>query len=346
MFNCGDPQQSFYSPSIYDYLVPSDHFLRRLKEAVDFSFVNDLVRDLYSEQMGRPSLPPVLMVKALLLQYFYNISDDALEEALTANLFFKYFCDMEWDARGPDATSLVRFRGRLGPERFVAIFNAVVEQAAMRGLVSDALSVVDSTQVRAKVDMLRVRCRGKRNPDPDSRDGYKVPRKPFHGYKAHLAMDAGSQIITRMVITPGNVHDGRILPEVLDSHASLITADKAYDTNANLRLLHRLGIESAIIPRGDRSSQELWKHNRRQRVQTAIMRRRTIEPKVQELKNYHGLSRCRYWGLAKTTIQALLTALAVNLKRMVKLLYEPPRRRRRYNYYIPWYRRKLVTIGP
>ena len=64
MFNCGDPQQSFYSPSIYDYLVPSGHFLRRLKEAVDFSFVNDLVRDLYSEQMGRPSLPPVLMVKA------------------------------------------------------------------------------------------------------------------------------------------------------------------------------------------------------------------------------------------------------------------------------------------
>lgn len=342
MLNKGNPQISFYSAEIYDHLIPEDHFLRRLKSITDLSFVNRLVSKLYSKGMGRPSWPPVLMVKALLLQYLYNISDESLEEALTANLFFKYYCDLDWNARGPDATTLVKFRARLGPEKFARIFNEIVQQASDHGLISDALSIVDSTHVKARVDTFKARTTGK-SPDPDSRDGYKSDSKPFHGYKVHTGLDQGSQLLTKVEVTPGNVHDGKAFPQVMDSYACMVTADKAYDTNSNHRLLEENGIESAIIPRDNRKDQAIWVNAKRPRIKKAMKARKQKEKKYKELKNDHGLARCRYYGLAKTCIQAFLTATAVNLKRMVKLIFHKRKTRPSF-YYIPKPCRKLLHL--
>lgn len=342
MFNKGNPQISFSSTEMYEHLVSEGHFLRLLKKTVDLSFVNRLVSGLYSKQMGRPSWPPVLMVKALLLQYLYNISDDSLEEALTVNLAFKYYCDLDWNAKGPDATTLVKFRARLGPKRFARIFNEVVQQATDQGLISDALSIVDSTHVKARVDTFKARTTGK-SPDPDSRDGHKSDKKPFHGYKVHTSLDQGSQLFTKVEVTPGNVHDGKAFPEVMDSHACMVTADKAYDTNYNHELLEEKGIESAIIPKDNRKDQAIWENARRRRIKKAMSTRKQKEKKYKELKNDHGLARCRYYGLARTTIQALLAATVVNLKRMVKLIFHKRKTRPNF-YYIPKECRKLLHL--
>lgn len=343
MLNKGNPQISFYSTEMYDHLIPEDHFLRHLKRVIDFSFVNRLVSKLYSKSTGRPSWPPVLMVKALLLQYLYNISDDSLEEALTVNLAFKYYCDLDWNARGPDATTLVKFRARLGSKRFASIFNEVVQQANGHHLISDALSIVDSTDVKARVDTFKARTTGK-SPDPDSRDGYKSDKKPFHGYKVHTSVDRGSQLFTRVTVTPGNVHDAKAFPEVLDTYACMVTADKAYDTNRNHNLLEQEGIESAIIPKRNRKSPAIRENARRPRIKKAMSSRKETEKKYKELKNDHGLARCRYYGLAKTGIQAFLTATAVNLKRMVKLIFYPCKTRPTF-YYIPEGARKLLHLA-
>lgn len=52
-------------------LVPEDHFLRQLESAVDFTFIYDEVRGLYSADNGRPGIDPVVLVKYLLLGYLY-----------------------------------------------------------------------------------------------------------------------------------------------------------------------------------------------------------------------------------------------------------------------------------
>lgn len=342
MFNKGNPQISIFATQMYDHLIPQGHFLRRLKEIVDLSFVNRLAKPLYSQDTGRPSWPPVLMVKALLLQYLYNISDDSLEEALAVNLAFKYYCDLDWNAKGPDATTLVKFRSRLGPKRFARIFNEVVQQANDHSLISDALSIVDSTHVKARVDTFKARATGK-SPDPDSRDGYKSDNKPFHGYKVHTSLDRESQLLTKVEVTPGNVHDGKAFPKVMDSYACMVTADKAYDTNSNHGLLEEKGIESAIIPKDNRKDQAIWENARRPRIKKAMLARKQKEKKYKELKNDHGLARCRYYGLAKTRIQALLTATVVNLKRMAKLIFHKWKTRPSF-YYIPKECRKLLHL--
>jgi len=51
------PQASFYGSYLYDRIVPQDHLLRKINQTVDFSFVNGLVKDRYTPNFGRPSMP-------------------------------------------------------------------------------------------------------------------------------------------------------------------------------------------------------------------------------------------------------------------------------------------------
>ncbi|MBI5675023.1 MAG: IS1182 family transposase, partial [Nitrospirae bacterium] len=55
-------QVSFYS-YIYDAIIPKDHFLKRLQEAVDFGYVNETCEALYCEDFGRPGYEPLIMFK-------------------------------------------------------------------------------------------------------------------------------------------------------------------------------------------------------------------------------------------------------------------------------------------
>jgi IS5 family transposase len=121
--------------------------------------------------------------------------------------------------------------------------------------------------------------------------------------------------------TPGNTNDGKEFPKVVDTKAEMTTADKAYDTNKNHRLLKRNKTTSAIIAKKNRKSPRLRKRQVKPEIVAAQRERPKIERKFAELKRFHGLKEARYWGLAKMAIQFTMTAIACNLKRMVKLLF-------------------------
>jgi len=55
-------------------LVPENHLLRKVGQVVDFSFIRDRVKHLYSEDNGRPALDPVVLFKLLLLGYLYGFA--------------------------------------------------------------------------------------------------------------------------------------------------------------------------------------------------------------------------------------------------------------------------------
>ena len=101
----------------------------------------------------------------------------------------------------------------------------------------------------------------------------------------------------------------------------MTTADKAYDSTKNHRLLKRNKATSAIIAKRNRKSSRLKKHQIKSEIIAAQRERPKIERKFAELKRFHGLEKARYWGLAKMAIQFTMTAIACNLKRMVKLLF-------------------------
>ena len=315
-------QLSFYGDHIYDRVIPDNHFLKLLERAVDFSFVNDLCRDAYNPDVGRPAYEPQMMFKMLFLQFLYDISDRRIEEEVNFNLVLKWFVGLAIDESPPDATSLTRFRERLSAERFAGIFNQIVSLARDKGLISDRLSIVDSTHVKAKVDTFKMQNRPEHTPDKDARYGYKTKNKPFFGYKAHTGIDADSQLITKVETTSGNVHDSDVFRKVVDDKSQMVTADKAYDSKKNHRLLRRKKQRSAIIIKKNRKSKRLKKNHMKAEVQAAQRERPKIERKFAELKRYHGLAVARYWGLTKMAIQSLMAANTCNLKRMVRLMFQ------------------------
>ncbi|MDQ0884538.1 transposase [Peribacillus sp. V2I11] len=74
-----------------DQLVPANHLVRKIEAAIDFSFIYDLVKDMYSE-VGRPSIDPVILVKLTFIQYTFGIRSmrKTIEEVET-NMAYRWF---------------------------------------------------------------------------------------------------------------------------------------------------------------------------------------------------------------------------------------------------------------
>lgn len=334
MYKPEDRQRSFYD-AVYENGVPEGHFLRRLDGLIRWDRLEKRFRRFYVDK-GRDAHNPVMMFKLLVLQFLYDLSDRELEEAARDRLSFRWFCRIDPVGRPPDYTAFCRFRDRIGPETIKKLFDDLVNDAARSGLVLDKLSIVDATAIKAKVDTFKLKkpdddAPGSGGgsgggPDSDARWGKKSEKKPFFGYKAHAAMDDGSELITRIEVSPGDAHDGSFFPEVHDPYAEGVTADKAYDSESNFDLIRSSGQFPAIIPKKKRGKKHGHISGRyhdfeRPYYYRQKKRRPCIEHKFAEGKMRHGLGRARYWGLAKVRVQVFLTALALNLKRMVALTF-------------------------
>ena len=143
-------QESFYGSYLYDRIVPQDHLLRKINAVVDLSFVNDLVKDRYTRDFGRPAEDPQFMLRLCLLQYLYGDSDRHVIENDRLNLAYKYFLGLAVDEEVPDDTTISYFRAiRLGEEKFRKVFQQIVQQCIDKGLVKGRRQIVDSTHIIA-----------------------------------------------------------------------------------------------------------------------------------------------------------------------------------------------------
>ena len=76
---------------LYESIIPRDHILRRLKDSIDFSFVNPMMRKQYCENFGRPAKEPEMMFKLLFLKKLYDLSDEQLISRAQTDMAYKYF---------------------------------------------------------------------------------------------------------------------------------------------------------------------------------------------------------------------------------------------------------------
>lgn len=151
------------TPSLYDSVIgeayiPEDHILRRIRAAVDFSFVHELTADLYHDSLGRPAYDQEVLFRLIFLQIHYNLSDRQVVERAQTDHAFRFFLGIDWNHELPHPTSLTKFRNRLGEERFKAIFTRILRQAQEHRLVSGRRTFIDSTSVRADIAVPGFRC--------------------------------------------------------------------------------------------------------------------------------------------------------------------------------------------
>jgi|SRR6266540_401424 transposase len=134
-------------------LIPEDHLLRQVAEAVDFAFIRPLCRPYYSHT-GRPSIDPVVLFKMLLVGYLYGItSERRLAREITLNLAYRWFLGYDFDEQIPDHSVLSKARARFGPEVFESFFRRSIDLCGEAGLLDEGPVYVDSTLIQAAASL-------------------------------------------------------------------------------------------------------------------------------------------------------------------------------------------------
>ena len=136
-------------------LVPVGHLLRKVDGAVDFSFIRERAKHLYSEDNGRPALDPVVLFKLLLLGYLYGVrSERQLMREVEVNVAYRWFLGLKLRDKVPDASTLSQNRRRRFAESTIyqEIFDEIVELAMKKGLASGTVLYTDSTHLKANAN--------------------------------------------------------------------------------------------------------------------------------------------------------------------------------------------------
>lgn len=137
---------------IYEAIIPANHLLRRIKENIDFSFVNPMLRKQYCEHFGRPAKEPEMMFKLLFLKKLYDLSDEALISNAQTDMAYKYFLDLEPEAKMIDPSLLTKFRKtRITEDILEEMLKETIQQALDKGLIKSGTIIVDSTHTNAAV---------------------------------------------------------------------------------------------------------------------------------------------------------------------------------------------------
>ena len=133
-------------------LVPQDHFLRKLDQLVDFSFIYKETENYYCHHNGRPSIDPVILIKYLLVGFLFGInSERKIEQEIQVNMAYRWFLGLDLEERVPDHSTISQNRRRRfhGTDLFRRLFEQIVLQCIEKGLVDGKTILTDSTHVKA-----------------------------------------------------------------------------------------------------------------------------------------------------------------------------------------------------
>lgn len=309
-------------PTFFDLALQqrgaSNPVLDTIAREVDFTEAEARVAATYS-QGGRPATRVGVLLRVMILQHLYGLSDPQAETQINDRLSFQKFLQLDTHEAVPDETTICRFRQRLIEcglhEQLLALLNTQLEA---RGYIVKRTTLVDATLVESSRQRPDVKAAAN-GTAPDADASYtRKGGHTFYGYKAHVASDGAHQLIRAAVITTAKTYDGEVLPQITATDTRAVYADKAYDNKVNRAWLRMHGIANGILKKeahhihltpGDEAD-----NRRKSKV------RRHIERIFAHLKHWQGYRRVRYRGLAKNQLELTLKAVAYNLKRLVKLI--------------------------
>jgi len=294
--------------------VPAGHFLKKIDDQLDWQPFENVLEPLYHPNLGRPSHPPVMMFKALLLQQWYGLSDPGLEEAICDRLSFQRFLGLSLTDPVPDETRICRFRNMLAQAKLgEPLFALLEEQLDTKGMIVRRGSLIDATLIKAQPRPPR---RGEPSPDPEA-DWTRRGKDGHFGYKVHLSVDQGSGLLRRLALTAANVSESHLFEDMVVGDEAAVFADGAYAKDARKKALRGRGIFCGIINRPWRYRPISAQQKKRNKFLSRV--RRAVERVIGTLKCRYGLERCRYLGRVRNHNHLWLKGMCYNLKKMLVL---------------------------
>jgi transposase len=311
--------------------------------------MSPLLEGLYS-RMGRPSIAPEMLLRALLLQALYSIrSERMLIEQLDYNLLFRWFVGVTMDAEVWDATVFSKNRERLiGGEVAQAFFAGVRQQAEAAGLLSDEHFTVDGTLIEAWAS----RRSYERRPDPPERGtgarGRKLLRDTHASktdpearlfkragsaearpsYLGHVLTENRHGLVVEACVTESAQKAEReaalrMLPRIRHRRGATLGADKAYQEQQFIAALRG----QALVPHvAEYAPSKNWPNWLREEERThpgfarSQQKRKLVEQVFGWIKHTAGMKRTKLRGRRRVEWMFRIAATAYNLVRMRTLL--------------------------
>jgi IS5 family transposase len=236
--------------------------LEKMKEKINWELfrfpLEAAIRKPNYSKGGRPAWDVVLMYKIVMLQQWYNLSDESTEYMINCRLDFMRFLDIECGAKVPDENTIWDFKQALsetGVDReLFDLFNAELTKEGIitrKGSIIDATFVtVDKRHTSKKDDQslkegdcphdLHAKC-AERLENGEIKDDVHVFRQldfdarwtkknneSYFGYKDHVKCDRESKIITDFTVTDASVHDSQELIELVNQDDNSVDLDSGY----------------------------------------------------------------------------------------------------------------------
>jgi transposase len=353
-------QSSMFSYISAERRVPKDHPLRAIRTMADAALkeLDQRFEGMYAA-MGRPSIPPERLLRALLLQVLYTVrSERLLMEQLDYNLLFRWFVGLSIDNPVWDVTVFTKNRDRLlEAEVAEAFFAAVLAQARQRGLLSDEHFTVDGTLIEAWAGQKSFKRKDEQaDKTPPDDDDPGNPTVDFHGeqrrndthqstsdpearlarkgkgkesklsYAGHVLMENRHGLAVNSCVTQAS---GRAEPEAALAmveelpgwHRITLGADKGYDRKELVKEMreHRVTPHFACKP----TSIIDQRTTRHPGYAISQRKRKRVEEIFGWVKTIGGQRKTRYRGVARVDWMFSLALAAYNLVRMRNLASAP-----------------------
>ena len=286
-----------------------DGFLKAMNALMPWSALCDEIAPYYPKGAnGRPPVGLERMLRMYCLQHWFNLADQACEEALYDSANLGRFVGIDLGREPvPDATTLLRFRRRLEANKLgEALFARMNEELKRRGYQVRTGTIVDATIMGAPSSTKnREQAR-----DPEMHQT-KKGQQWYFGMKLHIGVDSVTGLVHSARVTAANEHDKHSIPNLLHGEERRVYGDCAYHSQKDL-------IASKAPHAKDFTNERTrWKGwvdeeaKRKNRTKSRV--RAKVEHMFAVVKRQWGFAKVRYRGLAKNTTRAFVALALANV---------------------------------
>lgn len=302
-------------PTVFDEIVKKTvvknktTIIDEINKYIDFEiFRKPLENTFKASQFGPDRFDVILMLRIIMLQQWYDLSDPEAEHQISDRFTFREFVGLSLMDKVPDETTICDFRNHLMKTGvYEWIFEVLNDELDKRQVMVKTGSIFDSTFVKAP----KGRKKNGQKTDPDAQWG-----KKGHGYSMHTNTDIDSKLIRDIEVTSAEVHDSQ--PDMVIGDEKALFGDKAFFDDEKKRQMREDGIYCGILDKAKRDHPLSTKQKKLNKKKSRV--RSQVEHPYAQMKYNEGFTRTPYIGLERTRCKCFLKGIAYNIRRGVYLL--------------------------
>ena len=295
-----------------------EEFLESMNEIIPWSQWIEMIRPYYyNNRRGRRPKDIEVMLRMYLMQNWFNLSDEGMEDAIYDSYAMRSFLGINFfEEQVPDATTLLKFRHLLEKHEIgEKIFADVKDRLEKAGLMMHGGTIVDATIISAPSSTKNKE--GKRDPEMHQT---KKGNQWYHGMKVHAGVDAGSGYVHSITGTSANVHDIDETAKLIRDDDEVVYGDSGYsgaakrDDIKNDNRLSKVEFRTNVRPSSMKISSTYQGMNWDKYIEN---RKSSVRYKVEHpfliVKRQFGYAKVVYRGIAKNMNRFFVLFASSNL---------------------------------